>query len=145
MANDAQGLRIVELTPAEKRKDRRKSRFRLPVLETLIRNVGAIGLEGTPGFGDELEAMEKEKLEAHAVYNGRDGFGWRFHSCISNVRREWRYCYRVDGHALHMSDVANSQPLVLAYVLRERGVQDCDEYVLLAAADNGSGKGPPLA
>ena len=77
---------------------------------------------GTPGFGDELEAMEKEKLETHAVYNERDGFGWRFHSCISNVRREWRYCYRVYGRALHMSDVANSQPLVLASVLRERGV-----------------------
>ena len=101
------------------------------MLEMLIRNVGTIGLEGTPGFGDELEAMEKEKLEAHAVYNERDGFGWRFHSCISNVRREWRYCYRVNGHALHMSDVANSQPLVLASVLRERGVQDCDEYVRL--------------
>jgi hypothetical protein len=124
-------VRIVELTPAEKRKDRRKSRFRLPVLEMLIRNVGTIGLEGTPGFGDELEAMEKEKLESRAVYNETDGFGWRFHSCISNVRREWRYCYRVNGHALHMSDVANSQPLVLASVLRERGVQDCDEYVRL--------------
>ena len=124
-------VRIVELTPAEKRKDRRKSRFRLPVLEMLIRNVGTIGLEGTPGFDDELEAMEKEKLESHSIYNERDGFGWRFHSCISNVRREWRYCYRVNGRALHMSDVANSQPLVLASILRERGVQDCDEYVRL--------------
>jgi len=123
--------RIVELSETEKRKDRRKSKFRLPVLETLIRNVGTIGLEGTPGFDDELEAMEKEKLETHAVYNERDGFGWRFHSCISNVRREWRYCYRVNGRALHMSDVANSQPLVLASVLRERGVQGCDEYVRL--------------
>ena len=124
-------VRIVELTPAEKRKDRLKSKFRLPVLEMLIRNVGTIGLEGTPGFGDELEAMEKEKLESRAVYNERDGFGWRFHSCISNVRREWRHCYRVNGHALHMSDVANSQPLVLASILRERGVQGCDEYVQL--------------
>ena len=30
-----------------------------------------------------------------------------------------------------MSDVANSQPFVLASVLRERGVQGCDEYVRL--------------
>ena len=123
--------RIVDLLETEKRKDRRKSKFRLPVLEMLIRNVGTIGLEGTPGFGDELEAMEKEKLESHVVDNERDGFGWRFHICISNVRREWRYCYRVNGHALHMSDVANSQPLVLASILRERGVQGCDEYVRL--------------
>ena len=58
--------RVVNLLPAEKRKDRRKSKFRLPVLEMLVWNVGTIGLEGTPGFDDELEAMEKEKLERTA-------------------------------------------------------------------------------
>jgi hypothetical protein len=30
-----------------------------------------------------------------------------------------------------MSDVANSQPLVLASVLREKGIRGCDEYVRL--------------
>ena len=68
---------------------------------------------------------------ACAVYEERDRFGHRFHSCLTNVRREWRHCLRVDGRALYMSDVANSQPLVLASVLREKGVGGCDEYVRL--------------
>ena len=89
MADDAQGPYRRSAARREK-EGQGKSRFRLPVLERLVWNVGTIGLEGTPGFGDELEALEKGKLEAHAVYNERDGFGWRFHSCISNVRREWR-------------------------------------------------------
>jgi hypothetical protein len=122
-------IRIVDLLPTEKRKARRKQSVRLPVQEWLVANIGRIELEGCPGFGDDLESLEREKLETHAVYNERDPFGWRFHSALSNVRREWRYCYRVHGHALDMSDIANSQPLVLASILRERGVQGCDEYV----------------
>lgn len=49
--------------------------------------------------------------------NACDSFGWRFHSNLTNLKRELRPYLRYQGESLCNIDIANSQPLFLAALL----------------------------
>jgi hypothetical protein len=61
------------------------------------------------------------------VQNPEDESGGRFHSTITNMRKELRQYLRVDGERLMEADIRNCQPLMLVPVLEEHGTA-CPEY-----------------
>ena len=80
---------------------------------------------------DNLPTEESQVLglvnDGSRVQNPEDEFGGRFHSTITNMKKDLRQHLRVDGERLMEADVRNCQPLALVAVLQEQGV-DCPEY-----------------
>jgi hypothetical protein len=68
-------------------------------------------------------------------FNSKDAFGWRFHSNLTRLKTEGRKTLRINGKPLVEIDIKNSQPLFLAKLLKERGVEGCDKFIDICQQD----------
>jgi hypothetical protein len=89
-----------------------------------------------------IEVVQDEKSDQLQIirdglwrFNSKDAFGWRFHSNLTQLKTEARKSLRVRGKPLVEIDIKNSQPLFLAKLLRERGIEGCERYIAICQQD----------
>jgi len=94
-------------------------------IQKQLRRIDAAMPEDLPE--EQRQVLQMVNDRGVRVQNPEDESGGRFHSTVTNMRKELRKYLRVDGETLMEADTKNCQPLMLVPVLEATGMP-CPEY-----------------